>query len=370
VTIRSQNSDPGSCRIVLSGPSPQYRFATVSSSISSFELEGVTIENGYHTLGSEGGGTIRVLGTATLRNCVVDNSQAHDGGAFMVEEGGELTLVGCRIQSCWSKTGGAGVVRGTLHADSTLFWANSGYESGFAGAYAGGLYVVNEAYLDRCTFVANTGQRWLHASAIYAEDGAKVEIDRSIIAFGKSGVAAVGGCTGSGWVTASCTDVFGNGQNWAACLEGQGNDSLNITLEPGFCDALAGNFHSDSVYICCGDCGQIGAYDSVCVAPGKMAGRATPATFLGIVGRHPASAPVLRFGVGPEARGARVDVTVYDVAGRRVRRLYDGIGGDLPHMVVWDGSGDAGQRVASGVYFARLTVVGGSTKAQRVVILR
>jgi hypothetical protein len=234
------------------------------------------------------------------------------------------------------------------------------------------VYVIGEADIDRCTFAANTGDSELRASAIYVEAGDTLRVRRSIIAFGKSGVPAVGGCSNGRAVIASCTDVFhnGNGQQWTECLSGQGGSSDNITLEPGFCDAATGNFHSDSLYICCGDCGQIGAYDSVCVAPGKMAGRATPVTFLGIVGRHPSSAPVLRFGVGAEAKGALVDVSIYDVAGRRVRRLYAGIGGDLPPTAVWDGVGESGQRVASGVYFARLSVAGGSAKAQRVVILR
>ncbi len=368
VTIRSQSGDPGSCRIVLSGQA-DHRFASIDPA-RGLALYGVTIEGG--SCNGSPGGTVRVFGTAVLTDCVIDSSRAYDGGAFAVEVGGNLTLAGCRIQRCDGYTGGAGVVRGTLEADSTLFWANYGHKVLSQYPYAGGIFVEAQATADliRCTFAANgtTGPPPM-ASAMYVGAAAVVAIDRSILAYGTGGaVPAVDGCAIGDEVIASCTDVFGNGRNWYACLADQDTVSTNLTANPGFCDASAGDFHSDSLYICCGDCGQIGAYDSVCVVS-KMAIPRRAKPFLELAGRNPSHAPALRFSAGEGARGVRVDVSLYDVTGRRVRQLFGGLGAGAPQIVVWDGAGDAGQRLPSGVYFARMTVDGVPSKVQRLVVL-
>ena len=67
--------------------------------------------------------------------------------------------------------------------------------------------------------------------------------------------------------------------------------------------------------------------------------------------------------------GRRARVVVYDVTGREVRRLLDqpipSGGADL----AWDGRGDAGKGVRSGVYFVRLSAAGAS-RAVRVPWIR
>ncbi len=63
---------------------------------------------------------------------------------------------------------------------------------------------------------------------------------------------------------------------------------------------------------------------------------------------------VVEFGL---PRPARASLTVYDLAGRRVRSVLDDVtrsGGY--HAVVWDGNDDAGRRVPAGVYVLRLQV--------------
>jgi hypothetical protein len=64
--------------------------------------------------------------------------------------------------------------------------------------------------------------------------------------------------------------------------------------------------------------------------------------------------------------GARVELTLHDVRGRRVRRWLLA-GGDV--VVAWDGCDDAGRRVASGNYVFRLDGAGG-TATRKVVWLR
>lgn len=56
------------------------------------------------------------------------------------------------------------------------------------------------------------------------------------------------------------------------------------------------------------------------------------------------------------ARPMMATVTVYDIAGRRVRRLIEGSFMEAgEHRVIWDGRNDGGRATASGIYFCRLT---------------
>ena len=68
-------------------------------------------------------------------------------------------------------------------------------------------------------------------------------------------------------------------------------------------------------------------------------------------------------------REAPVSLAVYDVQGRLVRRLAAGHRGAGPHTEIWDGTDDAGRRVGSGVYFARL-VADGRTVQHKMVMLK
>ena len=51
-----------------------------------------------------------------------------------------------------------------------------------------------------------------------------------------------------------------------------------------------------------------------------------------------------------------VSLRIYDVAGRRVRILVDGVQAAGVHSVRWDGRDAGGRPVASGVYFTRLAI--------------
>ncbi|MCD4690850.1 S8 family serine peptidase [bacterium] len=55
-------------------------------------------------------------------------------------------------------------------------------------------------------------------------------------------------------------------------------------------------------------------------------------------------------------RESRVDLKIYDVAGRLVREVVSGSRPAGPNEVRWDGRDSAGQEIASGTYFARLIV--------------
>ncbi len=78
------------------------------------------------------------------------------------------------------------------------------------------------------------------------------------------------------------------------------------------------------------------------------------------------SAAVVRF----ELPGtARVQLSLVNIAGSRVRLLNDGVLRAGEYRVVWDGRNDQGQKVSSGVYFLKLEALGQSA-VQRVVVVR
>ena len=65
-----------------------------------------------------------------------------------------------------------------------------------------------------------------------------------------------------------------------------------------------------------------------------------------------------------------VQVLVYDVAGREVRKLPVGNLSPGEHQVVWDGRSSDGHQVASGIYLYRAVYLGGETSAKGLVVLR
>ncbi|MEJ2720540.1 MAG: M1 family aminopeptidase [bacterium] len=66
---------------------------------------------------------------------------------------------------------------------------------------------------------------------------------------------------------------------------------------------------------------------------------------------------------------AEASLKIYDVSGRLVRNLVAGRAAAGPHTVRWDGTNNAGEFVASGVYFYRL-ITGSRTATKKMVLLR
>jgi hypothetical protein len=63
-------------------------------------------------------------------------------------------------------------------------------------------------------------------------------------------------------------------------------------------------------------------------------------------------AATLSFSI-PDAAGANVEMSVFDVAGRRMATLARGWYGAGPHVLQWDGRGVDGARARAGMYFVR-----------------
>lgn len=61
---------------------------------------------------------------------------------------------------------------------------------------------------------------------------------------------------------------------------------------------------------------------------------------------------------------------VFDVRGRLVATLRDGIQAGGEHSVPWDGRDSGGEAVGSGVYFYRLTTESGERESKSMVTLK
>ena len=106
--------------------------------------------------------------------------------------------------------------------------------------------------------------------------------------------------------------------------------------------------------------------DSTATVTGGAAGRRTEFA-LGQSYPNPFNPEtVIRFEI-QFATHVRIDV--YDVRGRHVRRLVDGILPSGQHSRLWDGRDDRGSELASGVYFYRLTA-GGRSFTRKAVLLK
>ena len=61
-------------------------------------------------------------------------------------------------------------------------------------------------------------------------------------------------------------------------------------------------------------------------------------------------------------------IEIFDVQGRRVRRLIHGPQTAGPHEVIWDSTNDAGRKVGAGVYWYRLSAPGYTSNRRMVVV--
>ena len=68
-------------------------------------------------------------------------------------------------------------------------------------------------------------------------------------------------------------------------------------------------------------------------------------------------------------KAENVSITVYDVAGRKVRTLASGVKQPGYHYIRWDGHNDKGARVATGIYFYQMKV-GSKVMSKKIVLIR
>ena len=367
VTIRPQGGRAGECVIDCEGLGRAFTFHSGEDSTS--VLEGVTIVNGLEW---DGGAVACVSGSSPLlRDCVfLDNSSTDDGGAVYCSDGSSPVLDHCVLSgnSC-ADDGGAMACQNSSSPQIRygVFRANH------AGDLAGAVHLLNASAPAICasTFAANTSGS-AAAGAFYCWNGSAAALTGCIIAFSDAGAAVF--CAGDGpYPTLVCCDVYGNaGGDWTGCIADQADLNGNLCADPRFCDLDAGNLTLAANSPCLpenNDCGVLmGALGEGCPATPVPEGGVPAAAFLAQNAPNPFN-PVTEIRFGLPAPAA-VSLTVFDVAGRRVRRLL--AGEYLPagvHRVVWQGRTDDGRPVASGIYLYRVEA-GGYVATRKMTLLK
>ena len=106
-------------------------------------------------------------------------------------------------------------------------------------------------------------------------------------------------------------------------------------------------------------------FDPLPRVPPQIIQAEAPATLSRVAGRS-ATPPIEMIVQLPIA--SDVNVTVYDLLGRRVRDLQNGRMDEGDHVVAWDGRDDAGQALSQGIYFLRLITRGDDGRDRRSVL--
>jgi len=70
------------------------------------------------------------------------------------------------------------------------------------------------------------------------------------------------------------------------------------------------------------------------------------------------------------AAAGAAEVSIYDIAGRLLRTLHDGVIGAGSHALVWDGCDGSSRAVPPGTYLARVATDGGAAESRRVLVLK
>ncbi len=117
-----------------------------------------------------------------------------------------------------------------------------------------------------------------------------------------------------------------------------------------------------------GDYCQPHRVDVVTGVSGKPSIPDIKVTKLELIRPNPASAPV-RINYQLSSAG-KVDLSIYDIMGRRVKTLVNGIqSAGTRGQAVWDGRDESGRKVSSGIYIYRLATPDYS-RAYKIILLR
>lgn len=260
------------------------------------------------------GGGVHVKDDATFERCVISGNVARFGGGVFIE-------------------GGHGQVPATVSFSSCTITGNLAEAGG--GVHTGMPQRTFQALLD------------LDHTILWGNFGADLSVHKPL-----------------DHVTLGCSAIDRN--LVAGALEAVQYGSGNLYGDPLFCDPIAW----EDVPTTGGDltlyvtspaansplCGLIGALGVGCGGTPAEIGPTAPSFVLGPVTPNPfRHETAIRWEV---PRRVPVEIAVYDVSGRKIRTLVEETRGSGAGVERWSGRDDAGEHVAAGVYFVRMTVPG------------
>ena len=322
-------------------------------------IENLTLtvpEGGMDFEVARGGGVNLMNASPVFNRVIISGFEADYGGGVYCGDGSSPIFLDCWFEGNYARaTGGAVAITGASSPSfqRCLFVDNS-------SEAAGG--TINSALgsapsLTQCTVSRGRGAV---GSGVSSWDAPGLVMNGVIMVDGQTGRAWDGD-----WSSApapECTDIFGNeGGDWVGALAPHETTGGNISADPQFCGVinLANPYTLNDTSPCSAganpSCGGIGAFDVHC---SYVSGVGQGSGGLPTVSRLHANFPnpfnprtTIMFDL---SRSGPVELAVFDVAGRLVKRLVSESMSAGRHEAVWEGRDTAGRQASAGVYFFQL----------------
>jgi hypothetical protein len=311
------------------------------------EVSGNTAKSFAGGIYASGAGAIDLMDVVIADNGPTPAATFLSGGALYTN-GVTVTIDGCTVTDNTAQ-GGGGV---QLVASPAIALSGSVFTGNTSSIFGGTIYMTDAASADLVNLtVANNSSA--NGSAGINIQNSLATVSNTISAFNTGGGSGNGINAVGGVVTLTCNDVFGNdGTNYAGVADPTGTDG-NVSLDPLFCDAGAGDYRVSADGPCApaqSGCGLIGALEASCGTTVGVDDPAIPVAFTVEPNFPNPFNPVttIRFAI---PTGARTTVSVFDLRGRLVKTLVDAELAPAVHTVQWRGEDAAGRPASAGVYF-------------------
>jgi ASPIC and UnbV/FG-GAP-like repeat/Right handed beta helix region len=229
VSVRGATGDPAD---VVLDAGYLGRCFEIRNNTEAFSIEGITMRRGraVSPLG-KGGAVFAMFSDPVFRHCVFDSNYADFGGGGISAGYGNLTLENCVFKG--NETDGIGAAVQVSRTPTTI---------------------------TSSTFYGSRG-----AAIHYATD--EITLDKCIIASGDAEALAQNLASDPDPVI-TCTNIFGNLEDYSEFFSSYLGQDGNISVEPLFCNPLFGDLHLYAVSPCAqensGTCGLIGALPVGC----------------------------------------------------------------------------------------------------------
>jgi predicted outer membrane repeat protein len=322
-------------------------------------LENLTLtapEGGMVSPVARGGGVNLMNASPVVSNVIILGYEADYGGGVYCGDGSNPFFQNCWFDGNYARaTGGAVACTGASSPvfDHCLFADNSAEASGGTINSALG----SAPSLIQCTV---SGGRGAVGSGVSSWDAAGLVMNGVIMVDGQTGRAWDGDAASA--PAPECTDIFGNeGGDWVGALAPHEATGGNISADPQFCGVieLANPFFLNDESPCATallpGCDVMGAFGVNC---SYVSGVGQGSGGLPTVSRLHSNFPnpfnprtTIKFDI---SRSGPVELAVFDLAGRLVKRLVSESMSAGNHEAVWEGRDSGGRRASAGVYFFRL----------------
>lgn len=325
--------------------------------------------------------TAEDLGESRLEWCVLEYAK----GVTADAPGGALTVEGCsnvfaRSSVFRSNTAVYGGAVACTHQAAPAF-VNCLFEGNVTLWHGSAVYAeYGYPELTACTFSRNrveNGNQYERTGVVHTHIG-KPAVTGSVLWGNPSAYYLPGEITECKpfYVTHSCVEEGGGGEG---CIDidplfaGLGTHGLSLVpwspcVNAGPADTAALRLPATDL----ADAPRLveGRIDMGCYEPTPVTGVEDSAAALALSPPRPNPSRgdcELAYSLASEAH---VTLSLYDAAGRLVRTLENGPVPAGPRTARWDGTNNAGDRVAAGVYFARLASDGLPPATRKIVLLR